>query len=507
MTIVHSLQVEVRPYLLAVGGVLLAAAIRYELGDVLGGTIPVVMFTVPVVAAALYGGFLPGIFATCLGAAISNYLFIAPLHDFGMESAAGVVVTLTFLLIGLVLSWFGQRMKNLRASLANQANRLAAVNRELEQANKSKDVFLAMLAHELRNPLAGISTAAQLLRLAQSDPARVAWTGDVISRQVRHMTKLVDDLLDISRVTRGLVTIDRQTVDLREAVHAAVDQVRAGLAAKQQSLVLQLPDEAALVCGDRVRLTQVVGNLLSNANRYSASGSAVRIHLNVVEDTVELSIEDNGDGIDPALLPSIFDLFVQGERTPDRSQGGLGIGLALVKRIVELHDGRVSAHSAGPNQGSRFTLVLPRTEQKVFDVARGITPAEPAVPGAAMKILVVDDNEDAANATAMLLESRGHAPSVEYGAMRALDKVRDQQFDAVILDIGLPEIDGFELCRRMRSLPHLQRAVFIALSGYGQDSDRKKSKEAGLTHHLVKPVNVDELLHALRDAGRLAVPG
>ncbi len=311
MTFVRRITKHFRFYALGLVGVILAAWIRYELGPVLGGTIPVVIFTVPVTIAALYGGFGPGIFATFVGAAISDYLFIEPLYSFRVETQSGATVLVTFLLIGITISFFGERMKALQGRLVDQADKLKEANRELDEGNRRKDEFLAMLAHELRNPLAGISTAAELLKFAHSDQHRIAQTRDVITRQVRHMTKLVDDLLDVSRVTRGLVIIEKKPVDLKDAVHGAIEQVRKGFESKDQHLAVKLPEDHACVCGDRVRLTQVIGNLLSNANKYSPAGSLIQVQLRLSHKEVELSVEDNGQGIDAALLPRVFDLFVQ----------------------------------------------------------------------------------------------------------------------------------------------------------------------------------------------------
>jgi signal transduction histidine kinase/ActR/RegA family two-component response regulator len=502
MTILRRSRQQVFPYLLALAGVVLAAAVRYQLGPILGGTIPVVIFTVPVALAALYGGFGPGMFCTLASAAVANYLFISPYLGFGLDLHAGVV-TGVFLLIGVTISYFGHRMKTLQARLVMQRQQLAEANRELERANSRKDEFLAMLAHELRNPLAGISTAAEVLRFVRADQARVSETGDVIRRQVRHMSKLVDDLLDVSRVTRGLVRIEKVSVDLKDSLRGAVEQVRSAIEAKGQHLSVEVPDDDLCVCGDRTRLTQVLSNLLANANRYSPAGASIRVEAGLSGQHIALSVEDNGQGIDPALQPRIFDLFVQAERTVDRSEGRLGIGLALVKKIVELHDGTVAVHSAGAGQGSRFTLRLPR-------LLRDAGPAErqqaspPAAASDGTRILVVDDNRDAANAMALLLEAYGHTVFVEYDAAAALERARTDLLDDVILDIGLPGTDGRSLCRQLKSLPHLSGTVFIAVSGYGQDADVRASREAGFDHHFAKPVQMEALLQALRTRTELA---
>lgn len=502
MSFAHRFSTNFRFYLVAVLTVAAAAGVRYALGPVLGGTIPVVLFTLPVALAAIWGGVAPGIFATLISAAVSAYLFIPPLNSFKVAEPSGMVAILTFLAIGLALSAFGQRMRNLQADLAEQAARLARINQDLELNNKGKDEFLAMLAHELRNPLAGISTAAELLKLAHSDHHKLARTGDIIRRQVRHMTKLVDDLLDVSRVTRGLAFIDKAPVDLRESVYAAIEQVRSAVESKQQRLTVELPGEEAPVLGDRVRLTQVISNLLSNANKYSSRHGSIGIALALSAESAVLTISDDGQGIDPGLLPSMFGLFVQAERTPDRSQGGLGIGLALVKKIVELHDGQVMAYSAGTGKGSRFSIALPRIPSSPKNEVQPTGREAGTAPVAALAILVVDDNQDAADTTAMLLRASGHEVLVEYSALGALRQARAGSFGAVILDIGLPEMDGHALCRRMKALPHLENAVFIALSGYGQESDRRRSIEAGFDHHLVKPAGLDELTRVLVDGSR-----
>ena len=338
----------------------MAAAIRYELGPVLGSAIPVVLFTVPITLAALYGGFGPGICATLLGALISNFLFIEPIYSLGLKTVSGTVVLGSFLLVGSLISYFGHRMQRMQANLAEQARQLMAANLALEAGAARKDEFLAMLAHELRNPLAGIGTAAELLKVAAGNPQRITQAGAVITRQVGHMCKLVDDLLDVSRVTRGLVALERHPVDVDEVIHGAVEQIRASFDQKQQRLSIVHPESAVWVSGDRIRLIQVIGNLLANANKYSPAGSAVELAVHSAHDSITITVSDQGQGIAAALLPNVFDLFMQAERTPDRAQGGLGIGLALVRKIVELHGGEVAAHSAGEGQGTSMTVRLAR---------------------------------------------------------------------------------------------------------------------------------------------------
>jgi len=364
----------------------------------------------------------------------------------------------------------------------------------LEQGDRRKDEFLAMLAHELRNPLAPIGTAAQLLRMAPGDQAMVGKSADIISRQVAHMTQMVDDLLDVSRVTRGLVQIEQAPVDMREVIAAALEQVDPFLQARRHRLLTDPLGVEAIVMGDRHRLVQVVSNLLHNAAKYTPAGGIISLSVSAIGDTAEVRVADNGVGMDAALVPHVFDLFTQGERTPDRSQGGLGIGLALVRSIVQLHGGHVTASSAGSGQGSKFVVVLPRAT----------APAGPAqsVSGVehdarASNILLVDDNLDAATTLATVLRVLGHTVTTATDGHEALARAAEgSDWDAFILDIGMPDMTGHELAHRLRQLIGVHPARFIALSGYGQANDEAMSRQAGFDHHMVKPADVGEL-HAL----------
>jgi len=365
---------------------------------------------------------------------------------------------------------------------------------ELRQAARRKDEFLAMLAHELRNPLAPISSAAQLLMLGQGDPARVKKSGEIIQRQVRHLTDLVDDLLDVSRVTRGLVEIEKTELDLKDVIHSAVEQARPLIEARQHQLHVNLTSAATGVLGDKTRLVQVVVNLLNNAAKYTAQGGSITVSLEADEREACIMVADNGSGIAPTLLPYVFDLFVQAERTPDRAQGGLGLGLALVKRIAALHDGSVHALSEGLGQGSSFMMILPlRAPQH---------PQDDAAPDAAHRshagpaqVMIVDDHLDGLQMLTALLEAQGHQVTAAQDGASALAAAAGRHFDAFILDIGLPDMDGYELARRLRS--GAQDALMIALTGYGQAHDRVLSKAAGFDHHFVKPVDFGMLAELL----------
>jgi PAS domain S-box-containing protein len=371
----------------------------------------------------------------------------------------------------------------------------------LHEAARRKDDFLAMLAHELRNPLAPIRAAAEMMGMAQLDAARSRRVSEIIGRQVRHMTGLIDDLLDVSRVTRGLVDIAKAPQDVAAIVANAIEQVRPLIESQRHQLVLKLDPAGGRVLGDEKRLVQILTNLLNNAAKYTPAGGAITLHTEVEPDHVHIIVQDTGIGIAPALRSHVFDLFAQAERTPDRSQGGLGLGLALVKSLVELHGGRVACHSEGLGKGSTFIVQLPR----LFDEsgAQAAGPAAPA-PGGRVRqldILVVDDNADAAFMLKLLLEQWGHRVRVEDDALHALDSAAARAPDVALLDIGLPGLDGNELAQRLRANPATAGIALVAVTGYGQELDRQRALAAGFDHHLVKPVNTTELAAVLDGVG------
>ena len=361
---------------------------------------------------------------------------------------------------------------------------------ELRDMNQRKDEFLAMLAHELRNPLAPIASAAQLLKLVKADPARIEQVSDIISRQVHHMTTLVDDLLDVSRVTRGQVELDRQPLDLTPTVASAVEQARPLIKSRQHVLHLNIMASDVAVFGDQTRLIQVIANLLNNAAKYTPPGGEITLSVELHGEQAYLAVADNGCGIEAALLPHVFELFTQGARTPDRSQGGLGLGLAIVKSIVTLHGGTVQADIAGAGKGSRFTIALPVLAGKAALLHPQPAPAANAAPA---RLLIVDDNVDAAESLSALLQAGGNFVRVASDPHHALQMALSDPPDIYVLDIGLPDMDGYELSRRLHAQPSTSSAVFIALTGYGQAQDLAMSKEAGFDHHFVKPLNMASL--------------
>ena len=365
----------------------------------------------------------------------------------------------------------------------------------LRETDRRKDEFLAMLAHELRNPMAPIRAAADLMQLARLEPEQLRRTSQIISRQVTHMTGLVDDLLDVSRVTRGLVTLEQADLDVKQVVAEALEQARPLIEQKSHHLTLDLDPAPAHVVGDHKRLIQILTNLLNNAAKYTPRGGNIHLTMQACDRHVRLRVADDGVGIPRDLQPHVFDLFSQAERSPDRAQGGLGIGLALVKSLVELHGGTVACESGGAGCGSEFIVTLPRAVAPASAHASG--DGQPAPGRDALqprRILIVDDNVDAARMLALFLEAVGHDVTVEHTARLALERAEGQAPDVCILDIGLPEIDGNALARMLRQRPGTATALLIALTGYGQEQDRERAMAAGFDHFLVKPVDAGAML-------------
>ncbi|WP_416398630.1 ATP-binding protein [Allohahella sp. A8] len=363
----------------------------------------------------------------------------------------------------------------------------------LREIDRRKDEFLAMLAHELRNPLAPIRAAADLLQIADLDEQRVRQTSQIIGRQVEHMTGLVDDLLDVSRVTTGQVKIERSPLDINHIINEAIEQVSPVMRVRRHQLALQMMPESTMVVGDRKRLVQVLANILNNAAKYTNEGGRIEVNSTAVGAEVLVEVIDDGIGMSPDVIARAFELFAQAERTSDRSSGGLGLGLALVKSIIELHGGSVSCSSPGTGKGSTFMIRLPRMDEAGTDAsADGEEAANPDFERPP-RILLVDDNEDAASMLSLLLRSVGYDVSVEYDAKRALEQSALHHFDVFLLDIGLPEISGIELARRLRAQAETADAAIIAVTGYGQDQDRAQTSAAGFDHHLVKPIDFRKL--------------
>jgi len=373
---------------------------------------------------------------------------------------------------------------------------LEASTAALKDADRRKDEFLAMLAHELRNPLAPISTAVQLLRLKELSDAQRERARDVLERQVQHLVLLVDDLLDVSRITRGVITLQHERVLIGTVIARAVETARPMIDSRRHTLTLDLNDEVLAVEGDKARLVQVVGNILNNAAKFMEPGGKIQLKVAREGTSVAITVRDAGIGIPSDQVPRIFDLFTQVHAKPDQIQGGLGVGLALVRRLVEMHGGTVAAHSAGPGQGTDIIVRLPLWAMQAGrpDEPRHDSPVPAIGPS---RILVVDDHLDAVEALSMQLQVAGHDVRTANDGVEAMTIGETFQPQVVLLDLGMPRMDGYETARSMRRRPWGTRALIIAVTGWAQPYDRQKTSEAGFDAHLVKPVSEVELFQAI----------
>jgi signal transduction histidine kinase len=372
----------------------------------------------------------------------------------------------------------------------DQLEALRIAEENLRNADRRKDEFLAMLAHELRNPLAPIRNAGELLTRVLPDNREVQVAAAIVKRQSTHLSRLVDDLLDVSRITQGRIELQQRPVNLSSVIAQALESVGPLMRENRHKVFVSDGYGALYVNGDHARLVQCLANILANAGKYTDPGGEIRVEARNNEGEAAIAVTDNGVGIPAELLPRIFDLFVQSDRSLDRSQGGLGIGLAVVRRLIEMHGGRVSAASEGPGRGARFEIVLPL----IPCLSERSEPAQEhkVVP---RTILIVDDNADSADSLAMILNLSGHTAESVYGGADALDRAVALNPEVILLDIGLPGMDGYQVAQRLRDRGH--RARLVALTGYGQPEHVRRAQAAGFDAHLVKPVDVQQLLHAL----------
>jgi signal transduction histidine kinase/FixJ family two-component response regulator len=377
------------------------------------------------------------------------------------------------------------------------ATELRAARDRAEDANRSKDEFLAMLGHELRNPLAPMLTALELLRVRLGEAG--AREREVIHRQVRNLARLVDDMLDVAQIRKGRMPLEKTSIYARQIVAQACDLVAPMLEERRHRLEIAIEPPALIVVGDERRLIQALTNLLTNAVKYTDPGGAIRISVAGDGDGIALSVRDTGRGISADLLPHVFELFVQGERTPDRREGGLGLGLPIVQSIVERHRGTVSVASAGTGMGTEFLIRLPATGTDTpLPIVRSAT--DTPVPSR-QKVLIIDDNADAADGLCDLLRESGFTCGVALDGPSGLNLLTSFEADVVLLDLGLPGVDGYEVARRIRAMPEGDKYLIVAITGYGEDRDRRRSREAGFDGHLVKPVELEQLLPILQARG------
>ncbi len=369
----------------------------------------------------------------------------------------------------------------------------------LREAARRKDEFLAMLGHELRNPLAPIRNALGVVRLhglGAEESVRQAW--EMIERQVDHLVRLVDDLLDVSRITSGKINLVKRPVDVATVVERAVESSRPLIEQRRHALTVSVPDEPLRVEADLTRLAQVVWNLLNNAAKYTPEGGHIGLTVERQAGEVVLRVRDDGMGIPPDVLPKVFDLFTQAERTLDRAEGGLGIGLTLVRRLTEMHGGTVAVHSDGPGRGSEFAVRLPLLPDEPAPARPGRQEPRAAPTAAPRRILVVDDNTDSAESLATLPRLLGNQVRTAPDGPCALDAAASYRPDVILLDIGLPGMDGYEVARRLRAEDRYGRPLLAALTGYGGEEDRRRARAAGFDRHMIKPVEIEVLQDMLK---------
>jgi len=406
----------------------------------------------------------------------------------------------------LILLASAARMDSSRVALAKEVVGRASIAMEnarlytaIQDADRRKNEFLAMLAHELRNPLAPIRNAVHIMQGGEVSQPTMNWARDVIGRQADHMARLIDDLLDVSRIVQGKVVVKPERLSLASLVERSLEASSPRVAARDQELRVELPQQPITLNGDAVRLAQVLANLINNASKFSGPNTQITLSAAYTDGELKISVKDQGAGIDPVFLPHIFDLFAQADQSLDRSQGGLGIGLTLVKHLVELHGGRVAARSEGVGRGTEITVYLPAQQASASEapmpssairtpVARGDAPA---------RILVVDDLAASAETLMTLLQMEGFEVKVASEGMAALKIAEEFHPDVVLLDIGLPGMNGFEVANRLRTQPECREALMIALTGYGEAESRSRSVEAGFDFHMVKPADVNLLLSML----------
>jgi signal transduction histidine kinase len=394
----------------------------------------------------------------------------------------------------------------LERRVADRTAALEATTAALQEADRRKDEFLAILAHELRNPLAPIRTAVQLLRNRDLGEAHGMRAREVIERQVQHLVCLIDDLLDVSRITRGMITLQRERVLIDAVIARAVETARPLIDSRRHELTLELPEELLSVDGDQTRLVQIVGNILHNAAKFMEPGGRIALSVVREDSSAVITVRDKGMGIPADLVPRIFDLFSQVHHKSGGQHGGLGIGLALVRRLVEMHGGSVSAASAGPGHGTEFVVRLPLLAVQSTSLAPPSGESKRPPPVSPRRILVADDNVDAAEALALQLQFAGHDVRTANDGMQALEIAESFVPHVVLLDLGMPRMDGYETARRIRRLLWGKSATLVALTGWGQAEDRQRTSAAGFDAHLVKPVTEFELFHAIASAGSKKSP-
>jgi signal transduction histidine kinase/ActR/RegA family two-component response regulator len=509
-------------YLIAILGSALVIVLRFGTDNPTRGFFTSLVFLLAVLVSGLVGGWKPALLTTLLCLANERYFFTNPKHSFSIPSGMDTMrillygvsgVAVAVLCDGLQRAW--RRLEDRQRQLEREMTERLAVAQErlhlvdqLREADRRKDEFLATLAHELRNPLAPLSNALQLWSFAKTSPDQLEELRAMMQRQIRQMTRLIDDLLDVSRISRGKISLRVERVELRRLLNAALESVQPLIAGNNQRLELALPDEPIFVRGDATRISQVIGNVLHNAAKYTPERGEIAVNMAREGATARISIRDTGCGIPAELLSSIFEMFQQVDQTLDRAQGGLGIGLTLARRLIEMHGGSISAQSAGSGHGSEFVISLPIEQtDEIIEPERPSSFGAPRVQGPRRRVLVVDDLRESAVTLAQMLRALGHDVATAHDGYAALAQVSEQKPEVVFLDIAMPGMNGYEVARRIRALEALEPPVLIALTGYGQDEDRRRAREAGFDFHLTKPASVDQLVSLVSQARSAVAAG
>jgi signal transduction histidine kinase len=477
------------------GGLCVLAAglcLHWALSPWMGLRVPYATTFGAVGVTVLMAGWGPATLVAGVGFAVANYYFVEPVGTFEVIDTGDVLSGFLFFFSATVIVMLGETMRRARDRARQAEIELQARAADLQQADVNKSRFLAILSHELRNPLAPLRTGLALLRLARDEKA-TGETHAMMERQVGYLARLIDDLLDVSRIEQGKLELKRAKTALDHVVRDAIETARPNIEAKSQQLIVRLSRELLCVEGDRTRLSQVVANLLHNASKFTPAGGRIEIETRSEGDAGVVSVKDNGIGIPPEALNAVFDMFVQVQSTGSEATGGLGLGLNLVRTLVELHGGAVEARSAGLGKGSEFTVRLPLVEAD-SELVMTTTPATGAVSGAKRRILVVDDNQDAADTLSDLLRIEGHATQPAYDGGTALKIAQEFRPEVAFIDLNMPGMDGSELARRIRVEPWGRSMTLVALTGMGQQSEIEQTRQTGFDYHLTKPALPDQVL-------------
>lgn len=497
-----------RNYAIAVLSTIAATWLRMPLNSLLGDRHPFGFYFLSVLLTAWLAGTGPAVVALFLGILAAAHFIIRPESSLAIADPADQFSLLIYGLVGAVAIELFRRSAAQQRLAERRARDNEALTAELRATDRRKDEFLALLAHELRNPLAPIQAGLALLDRESSDGPRSASIRATIQRQVQQLVRILDDLLDVARFARGHCQLQSEIVDLREVIQLALETARPLIERRRHDVVTILTADPVYVWGDRVRLTQVVANILNNAAKYTPTEGRIRVFMEVRDACAVIQVVDNGIGIDRDMQPHVFDLFTQADSSATREHGGLGLGLTIVRKLVELHGGNVSVRSDGLGRGSLFEIALPVAEQAMPTPASDRphrTSASDAAPASGdMSILIVDDNRESAEMLAALLAFEGYHVECLADGMSALQRMDTFPAAAVLLDIGLPGMDGYEFARRLRQRMQNKCPLLIAVSGWGTPQHREMSRAAGIDHHVVKPVDVSTVIDLLQSCGSAA---